>query len=142
MNLDVIDGGDFKMIRLVFLPRQLASFDDLMWRLEGHEEIRVAPVELFDAFAQEFCRFGDFRQIRSVGTALAVLTRIAHDQLEMSEGPSEQEWVKIESVFGTDAIPATLGRVIMEAISASFTRGEISQPWHWLEVKAADELAR
>jgi hypothetical protein len=131
--------------KFVFLPPQLESFDELVTKLDGREDlVGLAPVELYDAFVLEYCRFGEFRNIRSVGATLAVLTRIAHDQIEMGGDPSEEEWVRTESIFGTDAVPATLGRVLLEAIARAVRRGDISgaHPWHWLEVAAADELAR
>lgn len=136
---------EWRTAAITFLPHQMTQFREVVEHLDGAQDmVGVAPVECFDDFAQYLASFARFREIRSVGTAIAVLTRIARDHLEMNaDHPSEEEWVKLESVFHTDAMPASVGKTVQEAIGKRMKRDKLEPEhlWRILERWAAEELA-
>ena len=68
---------EWRTVELVFLPAQLRDFAELLDSLPGADVVAVADVESYDAFAKAVAAFSRFRDIRSVGTAVSVLTRMA-----------------------------------------------------------------
>lgn len=136
---------DWHVVSITFLPHQMDTFRDLITQLDGHKElVGVAPVECFDSFASHLAQFARFREIRSVGTTIAVLSRIAADQVEMNDDPDVEKWVKVESVLMGDEMPAPAGKVVAEAIAKRVKREgwEPAHLWRVLEAWAAEELAR
>lgn len=137
---------EWRTAALTFLPHQFEQFKEVVEALDGSQDfVGVAPVELFDDFARYLAQFARFREIKSVGTTIAVLTRIARDQLEMSkDDASEEEWVKLESVLMVDAMPAPAAKVLREALAKAVSKGKgsMEHPWQCLEAWAAEELAK
>lgn len=136
----------WKPVTILFLPSQYESFELLLDHLEGRAElVGTAPLELEPEFNKAVQDFALIKNVRSVGTAVAVLTQMANDWIAMndSEHDPSQPWVRLDSVFGTDAVPAAVGRVIREAIEVAATRDEINpeHPWQILEWWAATYLA-
>lgn len=127
---------DWRTVSLAFLPHQLESLREVVEHLDGADLVGVAPVELFDDFARYLAQFARFRDIRSVGTTVAVLTRIALDRIAMDTS-DEERWVSYDSVFDGNAMPAEAGRVVREALA----RAGFEHPWQALEKWAAEELA-
>lgn len=136
---------DWRVVTFVFLPRQMESFKELIAELEGRQdEVGVAQVELFPDFAKACATYSRIKEIRSVGTTIAVLTRIARDRIELQkEEPNPEAWVKLESVLSTDAIPAPVAQVMMSAMSKALSKGDvaITSPWQLFEFLAAQYLA-
>lgn len=135
---------EWRTVAITFLPHQFDSFREVVAHLDGQQEmVGVAPVECFDGFASYLAQFARFRNIRSVGTTVAVLTRIAQDIVAMGE-PQSEDWVKLESVLYGDAMPAAAGAVLREALAKRAKRegfDEETPLWRVLEVWAAEEMA-
>lgn len=136
---------DWRVVSLVFLPHQLDSFNALLDQLEGRQDqIGVAPVELFAEFAKACATYSRLKEIRSVGTTLAVLTRIANDKVELQKtDPNPEAWVKLEAIFSTDCVPSTVGLVMAQALEKAVRKGDVpvTAPWQFLEYLAAEYLA-
>jgi len=136
---------EWRTCALTFLPHQIEAFRDVVESLDGAQDfVGIAPVECFDDFAQYLAAFARFREIRSVGTTVAVLTRIARDHLTMNQDhPSEEEWVKVDSVLHTDAMPASVGKMVQEAMAKRIKRDKMEPEhlWRVIERWAAEELA-
>lgn len=143
MNGDV---DPWQTVTLLFLPRQFEQFEALLDQLEGRADlVGTAPLELGPDFNEALKGFAEKKNVRSVGVAIAALTRIALDWVAMNDAEHEpvQKWVQIESVFGIDAIPASVGAVVRDAIGKAAMRDEINprHPWQLLEFLAAEYLA-
>lgn len=136
---------DWRIVEIVLLPRQHERFREIVDRLDGKvDEVGVAPVECFADFATYLSRFQRLPAPRSMGTTVAVLTRIARDMLEMNERTDTDGWVRLESVFLTEEMPAEVGTLVRDAIAKRLKRDKL-QPehlWRVLERWAAEELAR
>lgn len=138
---------DWKTVTLLFLPRSYDEFEDLLDQLQGRADlVGLAPLELGEGFERALYDFAGAKAVRSTGAAVAALTRMALDWLRMSAAGSnpDQPWVRLESVFGIDSVPAAVGRVIREAVEQAGLRDEINpqHPWQWLELAAAEYLAK
>lgn len=74
---------DWRTMSFVFLPHQLDDFRRLLDTLDGQQEIvAVAPRETFEAFARAVSQFQRIKEIRSAGTAVALLTELALEKIE------------------------------------------------------------
>ncbi len=81
---------EWRTVTLTFLPHQMDSFTELVARLDGQQDmVGVAPVELFDAFARALMAFQRFKDVRSVGTAVAILTRMALEAVAAGQETDE-----------------------------------------------------
>lgn len=135
---------DWQAVTILFLPRQFEQFEALLDQLQGRAQlVGTAPLELGPEFNAALADYAATRNVRSVGTAVATLTRMAIDWMRMSNGDPDQPWVRIDSVLGADAVPAAVGRVIREAIDEAVRRDQINpdHPWQWLELAAAEYIA-
>jgi hypothetical protein len=76
---------------------------------------------------------------RDLSDTLAYVTNIARDLVLLSEEhvEREEEWVRFEAVFETDAIPIGAARVIREAALRQATnRHHLWQPLEWWAAEA------
>lgn len=81
---------DWRTVSLTFLPHQLDDFTALVATLDGTQDlVGVAPIETFEPFARALSRYQRIKKILSVGTALALLTRIALEEVKPSTGNDE-----------------------------------------------------
>lgn len=136
--------GDWRVVVFAFLPEQLERFEELLEMLPASDLVGAAPMALFERFTRALEGFARHQDIKSVGTTLFALARIAEQRIAcFDEETSDQEWVTVGSLFDGDSVPATTGRVVMEAISKMIRQGKINgaHPWQALEVWAAETLA-
>ena len=134
----------WRSAQIMFLPDHLDSFRELAKAVDGADFVGVAPAPLYLDFVRYLEAIGDHREIGSVSTTVAILTRIARDQLEMSKpDPDEREWVSNESVLMLEAMPAPAAKVIRAGIARAIARGKgnVDNPWQVVEAWAAEELA-
>jgi hypothetical protein len=97
---------DWRYVLLTFLPHQLDDLQKLVDELEtGQDLVGAAPVECFADFARAMRDYGRAKNVKSMGTTVATLTKIALEQL----GVSGEDTVGVETVLGTDRLPAELG---------------------------------
>lgn len=81
---------EWRLCSIAFLPAQMERFEDLVTAIEGRQAlVGAAPLDSYEPFAQALGRFARFANIRSLGTAVAVLTETALKALE--ETPEEPE---------------------------------------------------
>ena len=138
---------EWRTCSITFLPHQLEDFRQVVANLDGAiDHLGVAPVECFDDFATYLAAFARFREVRSVSTTVAVLTRIARDIVDMNaqaEGETDEAWVKFESVFMGDAMPASAGAMVKAAIAKRLKKEKLEPEYLWrvLERWAAEEMA-
>lgn len=93
-------GLEFKHVSMMFLPHQLKSFEEVVKRISGDEElIAAAPLELFDDFKKAVNATQEMENIVSIGTTIAFMTELTNKYLdemrekanEESEGSGENE---------------------------------------------------
>jgi hypothetical protein len=74
---------DWKTVSLAFLSHQLTDFDKLLDALENRQDlIGTADVSQFEDFVRSVTKFARIHNVRSAGTAVALLTRIARREVE------------------------------------------------------------
>lgn len=77
---------DWRMITLLFLPKQMTEFEEVIDMLDRKTEVvGVASTEQFAAFSNALLDFARVRGIKSMSAAIYVLTRIAREQVEQAE---------------------------------------------------------
>jgi len=133
---------DWRNVTFTFLPHQLEEFQTLIDRIEGSQDlVGVAPIESYEPFAEAVGRYQRIRDVRSIGTTIGLLTRVASDQVAIQDG-KDDTWVAIETLFGR-AMPASAAGVVAEALRKAVTVGDTPEnhPWQWLEQRAAEYLA-
>lgn len=107
---------DWKVVAFTFLPHQLDDLNDLIAALPGpHDLVAVADVDQFEQFAEALARFSRFREVKSAGQAVAMMTRTALDIVTHGEAQlSDGEYVHLTEVLGTARVP----RPVAEALAA------------------------
>ena len=76
---------DWKTVVLTFLPHQFKDFKAVLEAIGPADILSIAPVEQFQPFMDAVLAYSRFKDVRNVGTALSLLSRIALEQLEESE---------------------------------------------------------
>jgi hypothetical protein len=135
---------DWRTVVFTFLPHQLERWDDLIKSLPSADHVGVVDVELYERFVRSMAAFSRFKDIKSVGTAVAALAQIAEERVAcFSEETTDERWVKIESLFPGDSVPAHVGMVVIQAIQKLIATDQIKgqNPWEALELWAAGTLA-
>ena len=91
---------EWRTVQLMFLPKQLERFEDLVDAMERQTEmIGVADVEQFKSFSKALIDYGYTTNIKSMSAVVDVLTSVALRELERAqeEQEAEQESVGRES---------------------------------------------
>jgi hypothetical protein len=74
---------EWKTVTLTFLPHQLDDFKALIDALEGTQDlVAAAPLDCFEAFVKALSGVSRIKDIRNAGTVIALLTRIALEQIQ------------------------------------------------------------
>lgn len=136
---------EWKTIQFTFLPHQLADFRQVVENSPKADYEGVAALELFEPFVKAMRDTQKFDEVKSVGTAIYVMTKAALDKLEVagySEDP-DMEWESVSKIIGGSAIPKESAKVIALAIKKMQDAGEVSNKnkWEALEYMAANYLA-
>ena len=84
-------GLDFKSVVLAFLPHELDDLTKLVERLPRAAFLGVAEREQFNGFVEALSRYQEFADVRRVSTAVALLTRVAHAEVDRIEAEREAE---------------------------------------------------
>lgn len=80
----------WKTLSFVFLPHQLEDFTELIEAMDGPQHmVGVSGAEQFEPFLKAVAKFARVKDVRSVGTAIALLTRLALEEVER-ENSEEQ----------------------------------------------------
>jgi len=135
---------DWKTVSFVFLPHQLDDMKALINSLEGRQDlVSVAPIELFKAFADAVIKFSRFMDIRSAGTAVAVMARTALEIVaEVGIREDDEPWVALSSIFGSGTMPKEAAEVVRRAVKQMQEDGHVGKKnlWQAIEYWAADYL--
>lgn len=81
---------DWRTVEFVFLPPQLADFEALLAELPSLDLVGAVDLPQYEAFARAVGRYARLRQVKAVGTAVAMLTRIALEALQSAEEPPKE----------------------------------------------------
>ena len=80
---------DWRIMNLTFLPKQLMDFDALVKMVDSKAEaVGVVDRDQYEAFCNAMLKFGKTKNVKSVGTVVAMLTEIALREVEKCQ---EQE---------------------------------------------------
>lgn len=134
---------DWRLVTLLFLPRQLSQFESALDVLDRHSEIvGIAPREDFEEFSKEVVQFGRTMNIRSIATSVGAIIQIARREVEqaLADGVKpDGTWKRAAEVVGPQ-IPADAAEVIGQAIEKVMKDEGIpaDQPWRAIEFICAD----
>ena len=131
----------WKNVTFTFVPHQLAGLDQLIASIDGRPDLLgVAPIEWFDEFAKAVARFGRVRDIRSVGTTIATLTRLAQKEIDNEVGVTSDDvdqWVPIRDVIGSARIPPDVAALLHDLVDRLLASGDITDNARWRAVELA-----
>ena len=80
---------DWKVITLTFLPHQLENFNTLIDMMPSSDMVGLAPLSDYQLFIDALIKWGRYKDVRNVGTALALLADIA--LVELAEAAEAEE---------------------------------------------------
>jgi hypothetical protein len=83
---------DYRTVSFAFLPHQQADLERLIGLLEGRQDLVVAaPLEQFDDLLKVAARFARIKGIKSGGTAITLMVRMALEEIERIEAENAQQ---------------------------------------------------
>lgn len=83
---------DWRMVTLLFLPKQMKEFEDVIAMLDRKTEVvGVADADQFSAFSKALLDFARIRNIKSMAAAIFALTRIAREEVEKAQTEPDQK---------------------------------------------------
>ena len=82
---------DWKVVTLTFLPHQMVEFQALIETLPPSDLVGVADVAIYDDFINAAIKFARLKDVRNIGMALALLARIALEQVADEETRQAEE---------------------------------------------------
>ena len=123
---------DWKTVQFTFLPTQVADLDRLVDATPKADYEGVAPLELFDGFAEALRRTERFEDVRNVGTAVHAMVKMA-----LGEFPEDLDgYATIASVFGRAVIPQATADRLRAMIEKAGLKDE---PWRIFDLLAGED---
>ena len=80
---------DWKVITLTFLPHQIENFNAVIDMMPSSDMVGLAPLSDYQPFIDALIKWGRYKNVRNVGTALALLADIA--LVELAEAAEAEE---------------------------------------------------
>ena len=80
---------DWKVITLTFLPHQLENFNALIDMMPSSDLVGLAPLSDYQRFIDALIKWARYKDVRNLGTALALLADIA--LAELAEAAEAEE---------------------------------------------------
>lgn len=132
----------YESVIINFFPVERERFNQalaaLETRMQGHEilEMHVSVLENFDRFRSALAGTKQAYEIRSTGTALDQMARIALETLGEDTGDTDDDTLPLRSVFGTSVLPAPLAKKLKARIKKMMDDGTLDkkEPWRALEL--------
>lgn len=76
-----------KVLSLAFLPHQMENWEKLLDSLDGRQDqVGVVSDEIFESFLEAAAQYAKVKDVKSVGTAIALLTETALREVEDADG--------------------------------------------------------
>ena len=89
---------DWKVITLTFLPHQLENFNAVIDMMPSSDLVGLAPLSDYQRFIDALIKWGRYKNVRNLGTALALLADIALAELAEAAEAAEAAEEDAESV--------------------------------------------
>lgn len=81
---------DWRTVTLTFLPKQMDTLTDVIDTIGSVDLAGVAPVTLFEDFAKACYRYGRIKEVKAIGTTIALLTEIAQREIQAHRDAENQ----------------------------------------------------
>ena len=128
---------DWKTVQFTFLPHQIHDLDKLIEKTQSVEIEGVASKEQFKPFVEALEKTQKFEDVKSVGTAVYLMTKAALERLgEGGYGEEDMDFVHLTKIFGGSAVPKEYADVISEAVKKMEKSGEINTKKKWEAIAA------
>ena len=135
---------NFKNVTFSFLPHQVQDMDVLIKNLEttAPEIIGVAAYEQCKGFVETLSRYQKFTDIRNIGAAIHSMIQSTNEKMNDAGFDEDGEWTYLAKLFGNNAIPGEVAKVIQQAIKKAEKEGTITSKnrWQLIEYLCADYL--
>lgn len=126
---------DWKTVQFTFLPSQVEDLDRLVEQTPSADWEGIAPLPLFDEFADALRRTQRFEDVKSVGTAVHTMVKMAlHEFPEDLDG-----YATIASVFGRAVIPQETAEKLRKMIEKAGLKDE---PWKLFDILAGTDAEK
>lgn len=134
---------DWRVVTLLFLPKQMREFEDVIDALSSTDMLGVVDADVFKAFSNAILDYSRLRNIKSMGAAVYTLAKVAQGEVEKAEQEEAEGWIPLHVLFKSGSVPADAGQVILSALDKYAERegAEDKNLWQALELWAADYLA-
>ena len=134
-------GIQYESVIINFFPVERARFNAALQaldaRMTGHEilEMHVSVLENYQRFRDALAGVKTAYEIRSTGTALDQMSRMALEALGEPTGETEEDTVPLRTVLGASVLPAPLAKKLKARIKRLTDEGQLSkrEPWRILE---------
>ena len=80
---------DWKIVTLTFLPHQIENFNAVIDMMPSSDMVGLAPLSDYQPFIDALIKWGRYKNVRNLGTALALLADIA--LVELAEAAEAEE---------------------------------------------------
>lgn len=123
---------DWKTVQFTFLPHQVRDLNKLIEKTQGVEVEGLASKEQFKPFVDALEKTQKFEDVKSVGTAVYLMTKAAIERIgESGYGEEDMDYVHLTKIFGGSAVPKEYADVISEAVKKMEKNGEINGKKKW-----------
>ncbi len=86
---------DWRTINISFLPKQLKDFEELVKMINnGDDAVGLANREQYDEFVKTCVKFGKTKNVKSVSTAISLLTEIALKEIKKAKEEEKNDGKK------------------------------------------------
>ena len=82
---------DWKVITLTFLPHQLENFNALIDLMPSSDLVGLAPLSDYQRFIDALIKWARYKDVRNLGTVLALLSDIALVELAEAAEAAEDD---------------------------------------------------
>ena len=82
---------DWKVVTLTFLPHQIENFNALIDMVPSSDMVGLAPLSDYQRFIDALIKWARYKDVRNLGTALALLTDIALAELAKAAKAEEDD---------------------------------------------------
>lgn len=144
---------DFRTISFLFLPEEVERLDEVFEEAQcmaGNNDLRLASMNDFDRALDALAKTQSAYNVKNTATALMLILDIfERHKTDLTEGwcgkdgeLKHKKWVPMDSVFGTDEVPAEAAMTIKRAVDKAMSQGDVSKKnmWQIIEYWAADYL--
>lgn len=142
----------YKSLSFLFLSGELDEINAVFEKATGgisSDCVRISRAAEFDRAIEAMAKAKAAYNVKSSAVALQLVLDVFERNMEcLQEGWVNQEdnqrrsWIPLASIFGTDCVPADVGKILVMTLDKMISRQEVDvkSKWKMLELLSADYL--